>query len=265
MRHLAAFSIALATHPGKLAQAIRYRWETRRISYRTSAWPLRANGQEKLKSLTYFHGGQQHTVECDYLACGFHLVPNTELASLLGCEVTNAGVRVDELQRTTVANVYCAGETAGIGGLDLALVEGQIAGIAEAGFSHRTQPLMAEHSHQRRFAAQLEAAFAIRPKIRSIAEAKTIVCRCEDVRRGQLEEYTSWRAAKLLTRCGMGPRQGRICGAACEFLFQWSVGSQRLPVQPVRIASLMSHSKIDAIRSVEIPSTQVQTQEDEKK
>lgn len=263
-RDLAAFSIALATQPHKLAQAVRYRWQTRGISYHTGAWPVRANGKEKLESLRYFYGGLEHTVGCDYLACGFHLIPNTELASLLGCELTAAGVHIDEFQRTTVTNVYCAGETAGIGGLDLALVEGQIAGIAAAGFPHRAKPLMAERLRQRSFATRLEKTFAIRSEIRSIADAETIICRCEDVRKKQLEEHTSWRAAKLLTRCGMGPCQGRVCGSACEFLFQWNVGAQRLPIHPTRIASLMSHSQANAIRSDEIPSMQVQTQEEKK-
>ncbi len=257
-QRVTTFGAALALHPGKLAHAILYRWQTRGIPYRTSAWPLRVNGEEKLESVTYLHAGRQHTIACDYLACGFHLVPNNELASLLGCEIAadTGAVRIDDSQRTTVPHVYCAGETAGIGGLELALIEGQIAGFAAAGFPDRTQSLKAEHARQRRFAVRLEAAFAIRPEIRSIAEAETIVCRCEDVRRKQLEGHTSWRAAKLLTRCGMGACQGRICGAACRFLFNWNPDSQRLPVQPVSIAALMGLSK-NPMQAGTIPPAEV--------
>jgi hypothetical protein len=53
-----------------------------------------------------------------------------------------------------------------------------------------------------------------------------------------LRKQTSWRTAKLHTRCGMGPCQGRICGAASEFLFGWSTASSRPPLFPVSCASL---------------------------
>jgi pyruvate/2-oxoglutarate dehydrogenase complex dihydrolipoamide dehydrogenase (E3) component len=71
----------------------------------------------------------QHTwsEECNYLACGFGLVPNVELPLALGCELKDGFVRVDCNQATSVPNVYCAGEPTGIGGADCALIEGQIA------------------------------------------------------------------------------------------------------------------------------------------
>ena len=43
---------------------------------------------------------------------------------------------------------------------------------------------------------------------------KIMLCRCEDVSVGAVAEHANWRDAKLHTRCGMGPCQGRICGAA---------------------------------------------------
>jgi hypothetical protein len=42
----------------------------------------------------------------------------------------------------------------------------------------------------------------------------------------------------LLTRCGMGPCQGRICGPATQFLFDWKPDSVRPPVYPVRVESM---------------------------
>ena len=70
---------------------------------------------------------------CDLLACGFHLVPNTELAALLGCSLRGDYVEVDEQQRTSVTDVYCAGEPTGIAGLEAALLQGEIAGLACSG------------------------------------------------------------------------------------------------------------------------------------
>jgi len=76
-------------------------------------------------------------------------------------------------------------------------------------------------------------------KIEELGASETIVCRCEDVALARLKAHDSWRAAKLQTRCGMGPCQGRICGAAVEFLFGWKSESVRPPVLPVRVESLL--------------------------
>ena len=92
-----------------------------------------AHGEEKLESCDAGSRWEALAGACDYLACGFHLVPNLELAELLGCAIEAGSVTVDEFQQTTVTNVYSAGETTGIGGLKLSLVEGEIAGLAAAG------------------------------------------------------------------------------------------------------------------------------------
>ncbi len=49
-----------------------------------------------------------------------------------------------------------------------------------------------------------------------------------------------WTDAKLQTRCGMGPCQGRICGPALEALFGWRNASVRPPIFPIPIAALCS-------------------------
>jgi D-hydroxyproline dehydrogenase subunit alpha len=206
--------------------------------YLSGCWVVEAHGSEKLESVTLVRGGKRWTVECDYLACGFHLVPNVELAELLGCKVENGSVTVDLLQQTTVPDVYSAGETTGIGGLELSLVEGEIAGLAAAGKHDAALALCAVREKQRRFAHLLKRTFALRHELRSLVAPDTIVCRCEDVTFERLRAHDSWRAAKLQTRCGMGPCQGRVCGGAVEFLFGWRAESVRPPVLPVRVESL---------------------------
>ena len=48
----------------------------------------------------------------------------------------------------------------------------------------------------------------------------------------------SLRCAKLHTRAGMGPCQGRVCGAALGFLFGWSADTIRPPLLPVPLSLL---------------------------
>ena len=207
-----------------------------------SSWVVAAHGKEKLEAVTLVRHGKRRErwqLSCDYLAYGFHLVPNVELAELLGCVVENGCVRVDEFQQTTVHQVYGAGEVTGVGGLELSLVEGEIAGLAATSKHDDARRLFPVREKHRRFAKLLNRTFALREELKQLPAPETIVCRCEDVTFARLRAHDSWRAAKLQTRCGMGPCQGRICGGAIEFLFGWRAESVRPPVSPVRVESLI--------------------------
>ena len=164
-------------------------------------------------------------------------MPNTELGRLLGCAVTSSAVVVDDAQATSVAGVYCAGEPTGIGGVELALAEGEIAGLHAAGHA-AAAPLRARRHRLSQHATRMAHAFALRDELRTLATPETIICRCEDVTYGRLKKYTSWRAAKLQTRCGMGPCQGRVCGPATEFFLNWKPDSVRPPVFPTILENL---------------------------
>jgi NADPH-dependent 2,4-dienoyl-CoA reductase/sulfur reductase-like enzyme len=235
---LARFGVFLMRHPQKIAQGLQLKNELRGVSFETSSWPVAAHGEDRLEAVTISHGGQHRAIQCDYLACGFHLVPNTELPVLLGCRTAGGYVQVNEFQQTTVNEVFCAGEPTGIGGVELSLIEGQIAGLAAAGRHSEARSFVRAREKHRRFARMLDETFCLRPELRSLASPQTLVCRCEDVSYSRLQEHTSWRAAKLHTRCGMGPCQGRICGPATHFLFKWNPDSVRPPVFPARVENL---------------------------
>ena len=235
---LAKFGLALLG-AGKSGQAFEMKQRLKTVKYLNGCWPIAAHGDEKLESVTLYRAGKRWQVACDYLACGFHLVPNLELAELLGCKIENGAVSVGQFQQTSVPQVYAAGEATGIGGLELSLVEGEIAGLAAAGKREAAQRLFAVREKQHRFARILNETFALRPELRDLVKGETIVCRCEDVVFEKLKQHDSWRAAKLQTRCGMGPCQGRVCGAAVEFLFGWRAESVRPPILPVRVESLL--------------------------
>ncbi len=234
-RRLARFGLGLVNNLGKLSQALAF---LKGGKYLTDCWVTAAYGDETLKSVVLRRGGKRWSVSCDYLACGFHLTPNLELAELLGCEIERGAVKVDEFQHTSAPQVYGAGESTGIGGLELSLVEGEIAGLAIAGRRDEARRLFSLRAKQHRFADLLNRTFALRDELRTLAEPETIVCRCEDVVFDRFRAHESWRAAKLQTRCGMGPCQGRICGGAVEFLFDWKAESVRPPILPVRVESL---------------------------
>lgn len=237
---LATFALSLLATPGKIAEGLRCKATTLSVPYHTSAWPVMASGDGHVSTVTLSIQGRRKTIACDYLACGFHLVPNIELPALVGCAIINGAVAVDEWQQTSLPGIYCAGEPTGIGGLELSLIEGQIAGLTVARQQSKARTLFGERQRFSRFANRLATAFALRPELKAMPQDSTLLCRCEDVPYGTVRQQPSWRAAKLHTRCGMGPCQGRICGAATEFLLGWNAGSVRPPVLPALISSLAS-------------------------
>ena len=244
LARLAAFGLMLFGQPGKLAEGIGYRLKTLRARYRTSSWVVRAEGQGRVESVTVTAGGKERTLACDWLACGFHLVPNLELPRLLGCHVAQGYVAVDAFQESSVHGVACVGELTGIGGLEKALVEGQIAGWAATGCESNARALVPQRERLQRFAERLDRAFALRPELRGLAAPETLICRCEDVEHDALKGCASWREAKLHTRCGMGACQGRVCGTATEFLFGWENTGARPPVYPAMVSTLAAEADV---------------------
>jgi len=239
-KNAAGFSVSLWRHPAKLCQAAKLKLKLRDVQWEFGAWPIVAEGKEQIRSVTFTNGQRTWSTECDFLACGFGLVPNVELPLALGCELAHGFVKVDKYQATTVSNIFCAGEPTGIGGADCALVEGQVAGLAATNKLLGAEGLFHERSAWHRFRQRLSQAFALRDQLKTLATTETIICRCEDVRLEQLRPFSNWREAKLQSRCGMGPCQGRVCGPATRHLLGWDPDSVRPPISPAHVRSLIS-------------------------
>lgn len=237
-RDLVSFGKSLAlSHQAKLLQSLRLFAGLRGVPYLRGASLRSANGSGHLSSVTITHDGREVDIPCDFAACGFGLVPSTEAAALFGCAVVNGRVQVGADMATSVPGVWAAGELTGIGGVDKALAEGAIAGSAAVGVAATAREIKAlARAHA--FADLLAASFAPAPRLARMCGGSTIVCRCEDVRAAELAPFQSWRAAKLQTRIGMGSCQGRVCGAACEFMYGWDAGGDRPPVFPVSAGTL---------------------------
>lgn len=242
MSALTGFTGTMLRFPAKIFEAIRLRFSSRKAGYLANAWPVAAIGSERIEAVRISENGRLREISCDYLACGFHLVPNTELAQLLKCQLRDGFVVTDEYQKTSVADVYCAGEPTGIGGMELSILEGRIAGHAATNQKDDASRRFTDRDRYRGLASAMEKAFRLRPELKNLPAEDTLVCRCEDVELGRVRKHTSWKAAKLHTRCGMGPCQGRICGAAARFLFGWDIAASRPPIFPARCSSLAALS-----------------------
>ncbi|KUZ28635.1 FAD/NAD(P)-binding oxidoreductase [Burkholderia territorii] len=232
---VAGFGAGLWRWPSKLAQAAKLVT----AAYRPGAHVVEAFGDQRLERVRIRQGEREFEVDCDRLACGFGLVPNTVLPSHLGCRIENGAVAVDAYQRTSREGCFAAGECTGIGGSERAMVEGEIAGYAATGQKAPLDGLIAQRARWQAFADSVRERFAIREPIRRLARPDTLLCRCEDVRFDAIAPASGWTAAKLLTRCGMGACQGRVCGAAAQALFGWTPPVPRTPLVPARVGTLM--------------------------
>ncbi|EMF5052863.1 MULTISPECIES: NAD(P)/FAD-dependent oxidoreductase [Serratia] len=233
---LAAFAGGLWRWPAKLRQAFSLMPRRYCAGSRVPA----ALGQERLTSVRVNSGGKERTIACDRLACGFGLVANIELAMLLGCRIEQDAVAVDHWQQTSQAHIYAAGECTGIGGSELALIEGAIAGYAAIGQKSKADSLAAQRRQWRRFATTVASTFALDERLSSLANPQTLLCRCEDVTLEQVRHQPDWNTAKLSSRCGMGACQGKICATAARQLLGWPLSPPRVPLTPVRTETLVA-------------------------
>jgi len=197
------------------------------------------------------------TIDVDVVCAGFGLVPAIELGQLLGCatrwDAPRGGhcLAVDDRQRTSVAGVFAAGEIAGIGGAEVAIAEGRLAAaaIAAARLGVAVDGRLQRRARsERRAADALLAAFVVRAGLFELADAGTIVCRCEDVTAAQVRAAAdlhgaSARGIKMGCRAGMGPCQARVCGPNLEAIScgrpQQELPVVQVPAKAVRTATLI--------------------------
>ncbi|WP_186142024.1 NAD(P)/FAD-dependent oxidoreductase [Burkholderia gladioli] len=241
-RAVRGFALSLAATPSKLVQAARLTRGFIGVDYLTGGVLRAAHGSARVEAATIEIEGRPRVIECDRIACGYGLVPNLTLPLALGCELRDGAVAVDARQRTSREAVFAAGESTGIGGMELARAEGALAGLAAAGVDEgdrRVAALMRERAVWRGFAARVARTFALGDAARALPPDDTVLCRCEDVTLGAARGYADARDAKLQTRCGMGACQGRVCGAAGAALLGWQEAAiPRPPFSPVRIGTL---------------------------
>ena len=238
--------VALARNAGKLREAAHYAGvlARHRIPYRTRTAVVAAHGVDevtgvqvaKLDGNWHVLPGTGRRIDCDTVAVGYGFTPQLELAVQLGCatrlDVDGSLVAVvDKDQQSTVPGVYLAGEATGVGGAQLAVAEGRIAGgqaarpaggatLRDAGDRRSRR----QRSAQRLFAAALHEAYPVRTGWMTWPAPSTTVCRCEEVSLGAIDEAitelgaTDPRAVKLYARPGMGLCQGKVCGYATACL-----------------------------------------------
>jgi hypothetical protein len=291
----------MAAHPGKLAEYLKYRAKVPRIVWGHVI--VRAEGDDRVRRATiapagadWTPSGAEQTFAVDAVCTAYGFLPSVDLARALGCELAGDAVAHNEDMATSVAGVFVAGEATGVGGAELALAEGELAGYAAAAHAatpatagidghsgpaarpggspaaarplaaaaaspgaaarpaasprpaRDLAPLRARRAKLADFARILSDLFDPRPGLLKLADADTTLCRCEDVTAGAVDAAVAdgactLSALKVVTRCGQGPCQGRIC----ERLVAARVPeperfSARAPIRPIPLGLLMAEA-----------------------
>lgn len=228
---------------------------------------LHAVGDECLTSVSFRHKGRQRIIETDLLLIHFGLIPNAHLSRAAGCHYywdrsqQCWRPQLDDWGRSSIDGILVAGDGAGIGGARTAEHAGRLAalqathalGLIGQDERHRLarddRKWMREELHIRPF---LESFFHIPRKLLSVPDDDTVVCRCEEVTAGDIRKavadgHSDSNQVKFLTRCGMGPCQGRQCAEAVSHIVAAAGGENvaqgghyrgRPPVTPLTLGQL---------------------------
>ncbi|CAN5397942.1 hypothetical protein BH09ACT4_BH09ACT4_05910 [soil metagenome] len=235
---------------------------------------VRAEGADRVQRVVYARvdadwrviPGTEETIEADVLCLGYGFSPSAELLHLIGCgfaddeDLGGAIVIRDEWCRTDVSGVYAAGDGTGVEGSAVAADEGRIAAIAvaldagivtEAEVTRTANSLQWRVSRRRALTRSTQRMYRVGAGIFELATPETTVCRCEgvvasDIQRA-VETAPEVSAVKALTRAGMGPCQGRMCGRHIASVIAAERGvpigdvapaTPRMPLRPTPISAI---------------------------
>ncbi|SIO10668.1 NAD(P)/FAD-dependent oxidoreductase [Halodesulfovibrio marinisediminis] len=222
-----------------LLKGLKILWDINKskVRYLRGVSDLKMLGQDKVEQVECTHKGEKVTIPTDVALLHFGVIPNTHVMRQVGCEMRwDTELRYwhpvcDQWGRTNHDRVFVAGDGGYVSGAVAAGLKGDLAGLEIAHslgiLSASTRDEMAKpisakitkDKHPRPF---IDAMYAPRAGQYGF-ENETVVCRCENVTVGEIREVISQGAhdpneIKIITRAGMGPCQGRMCGAAINEL-----------------------------------------------
>lgn len=270
--------LALAA-PGNLRlllDAVKYRWTLARyrVPMRYRRIIIKVGGKNRVEYAIHAKAdknwrpiaGTEERIEVDTVCIGYGFFPSIELLRLAGCTFTyseNLGgptVIADKWGRSTIENVFAAGDGTGVEGVYVAIAKGEVAALriaqdlgvlSESQVCELAETRFRRIDHKRKFQKVLLHMYRVGDGIYELADEQTVVCRCESVRRAQIDEAVDATSdvsvVKAYTRAGMGLCQGRNCHRQISALIARRHGMEimdvplataRFPVKPVSLGAV---------------------------
>ena len=164
----------------------------------------------------------------DTLCVGYGFLSNNEIPRILGCLFEKKGnkiskIKCDKFGRTSLKEVFVIGDGAKIDGAQVAKFEGEMAAISILkdfnlinNVSESSRKINKRLNKKYNFQKSIWSIFESEEIDISIAKKETILCRCENITSGAIDDVlstgvTDLGSIKRLSRAGMGRCQGRYC------------------------------------------------------
>jgi len=162
--------------------------------------------------------------------------------------------------RTEMKAIHVAGDGAFVHGGVAAQLKGSLAALNIAA-SLKALPHQKKNGAARRIKQRLYGELAPRPFVDALYQPRprlyslppdTLVCRCEaltvgDIHQAIAEGCRDPNEIKAMTRCGMGPCQGRMCGSALA-----EITADFLKLEPLNLKSLSIRPPVRNISLAEL-------------
>lgn len=288
LRHkLAALPLLRISAIGQLIKGLGWMGKLKlaAIPVRTGITDLKAVGTERIEAVSLKHAGKQLTLPCDLLVVHDGIVPAIDLAHCAGLALDWKESEASWIPSTSLdgqarlspgptlvngpCRIHISGDARRIGGADAAMAHGRYAAnqiVAqlhkEAGNPDESIGDEGLRDVHRTLTARpfIDTAFPLGLSV-ALPEDDTIVCRCEEVRAGELRQQVREGATDMnhlrgVLRCGMGPCQGRSCASTVARLLKEAdmhgtyapkPFRARPPIRPVPLVALACLSGRDPL------------------
>lgn len=203
-------------------------------------------------------------IETDTVGVGYGFSARSQLAQLMGVETKHDEIGgvipvADKYQRSSIENIYCAGDSVKFAGADVAMLEGEIAAhsilmdidpeLQSSSQSH-IERLSKRRARYYRFRGAFDRANRRKAGLLSLPSEDTVICRCEQVKRRDIDQALAEGCKdvitlKMRTRLSMGDCQGKTC---CHYVYdrfaqeglKETAGTlrPRFPLDPIPFAAL---------------------------
>jgi len=234
------------------------------MPWHTGIRGLAAEGEGRLERVSFDDAGKRHSIDADVLLLHEGVVPHVQITRQLGCEHEWVDDQrfwrpvLDDWGGTSIEGISVAGDGGGIGGAEAAAVAGRLAALeiahrlgvlASGGRDARAQSWRAEWSRHMAIRPLLDRLFRPNPEILVPREDDTVICRCEEITRGEIKDVIrngiqTLNGVKRVTRAGMGLCQGQTCQQLVARILTEELGlsaadidptTARGPVRPLRL------------------------------
>lgn len=225
----------------------------KRVPVITGITEIEALGQDAVEKVRYKKGDTWHEIKTSILLRHENIIPRIQIPNALGVELVWDSVqrywhpKTDLYGRTNINNLFITGDASFVEGGEIAMGKGFIAGITVA----QDLGVISEKEAHVRMASSLQKmqntskarkylryVFAPNKDVYKVSDDVT-VCRCEGVKAKAIKDavksgFTSPDEVKRMTRIGMGPCQGRMCGNALAEIIAQELGIEAEKVGMLR-------------------------------